>query len=61
MSPLNICKEHIDTPIDLSFFNLKNITYDYVPGKGALVLKYIKEHGGYEKIFHHYGVILKKL
>jgi len=50
-----------DTPIDLSFFNLKNTTYDYVPGKGALVLKHIKENGGYEKIFHHYGVILKKL
>ena len=50
-----------DTPIDLSFFNLENITYDYVPGKGALVLKHIKEHGGYEIIFHHYGVILKKL
>ena len=50
-----------DTPIDLSFFKIKNITYDYVPGKGALVLKHIKEYGGYEIIFHHYGVILKKL
>ena len=50
-----------DTPNDLSFFNLNNTKYDYVPGKGALVLKHIKEFGGYEKIFHHYGVILKKI
>lgn len=49
-----------DTPKNLSFFNLENEIYDYVPGKGALVLKHIKVSGGYEIIYHHYGVILKK-
>lgn len=49
-----------DTPKNLSFFNLENDMYDYVPGKGALVLKHIKKFGGYEIIYHQYGLILKK-
>lgn len=50
-----------DTPNDIKLFGVEKNKYKYVPGKGALVLKHIEQNGGYEIIYHHYGVILKKL
>ena len=51
-----------DTPKDVNLFGDKfeNI-HNFIPGKGRLVLNYIDKHGGYEIIYHHYAVILKKI
>ena len=50
-----------DTPKDFNLFGAGNNKLDHIPGKGALVLDYIKKHGGYETLYHHYSVILKKI
>ncbi|MDC3227300.1 hypothetical protein OBA39_04280 [Acidimicrobiaceae bacterium] len=51
-----------DTPKDVRLFGekFKNI-HKFIPGKGRLVLDYIDKYGGYEIIYHHYAVILKKI
>ncbi len=50
-----------DTPKDFNLFDAGNNKLDHIPGKGALVLDYIKKQGGYETLYHHYSVILKKI
>lgn len=50
-----------DTPKDFDLFGAGSNKLNHIPGKGSLVLEYIKKHGGYEILYHYYSVILKKL
>ncbi len=49
-----------DTPKEFNLFGLGSNKLEHIPGKGALVLNHIKQSGGYEIIYHHYSLILKK-
>ena len=52
-----------DTPISYELFgNSRSNKFDFIPGKGRLVLNYLdKNPNQYEVLYHNYSVVLKKL
>tara|TARA_A100000164_G_C21916803_1_gene778627 strand:- start:1645 stop:2385 length:741 start_codon:yes stop_codon:yes gene_type:complete len=52
-----------DTPISYELFgNFEINKFDFIPGKGRLVLDYLDNNPNlYEILYHHYSVVLKKL
>ena len=52
-----------DTPISYELFgNYKSNKFDFIPGKGRLVLNYLdKNPNQYEVLYHNYSIVLKKL
>ena len=52
-----------DTPISYELFDNSKINkFDFVPGKGRLVLNYLdKNPNKYEVLYHNYSVVLRKL
>jgi len=52
-----------DTPISYDYFSkTESNKYDFVPGKGRLVLTFLEENPGrYDILYHEYSVVLKKL
>ena len=52
-----------DTPISYELFgNSKINKFDFIPGKGRLVLNYLdKNPNQYEILYHNYSLVLKKL
>ena len=52
-----------DTPISFDKFSLdKKNKFNFIPGKGRLVLDYLKEKPNlYETIYHDYSLVLRKL
>ena len=52
-----------DTPISFDRFSLdKKNKFNFIPGKGRLVLDYLNDNPNlYETIYHDYSLVLKKL
>lgn len=52
-----------DTPINYSFFgNTENNKFDFIPGKGRLVLDFLNKNPNlFEVLYHNYSVVLRKL
>jgi len=52
-----------DTPINYNFFgNTENNKFDFIPGKGRLILDFLNKNPNlYEVLYHSYSVVLNKL
>jgi len=52
-----------DTPVSYELFgNTQKNEFDYIPGKGRLVLDFLDKNPNlYEILYHNYSVVLKKL
>jgi len=52
-----------DTPINYDLFgNTENNKFDFIPGKGRLILDFLNKNPNlYEVLYHSYSVVLKKL
>jgi len=52
-----------DTPINYDLFgNTENNKFDFIPGKGRLILDFLNKNPNlYEVLYHYYSVVLRKL